>query len=279
MDLISEVTMKKKYPDGVHIISNDEYHSSEGLSRSGLWQFKKSPHHYWSEYLSGTREQTPPTPSMVIGELVHCMSLEPEQLVERYAVAPEINKRTKEGKAQWDEFEQSVVERVVITQQQYDVAQEMSINLRKNDTFNLLVDDALIEKSIYFTHESTGLQCKVRPDVWQSNIVADLKTTADASYRAFQLSAYKFGYFLQAGMIKEALRSVGENLEKFVIVCVENQKPYATALYILDDAAVEYGVNLFNTLMDKFKACHDKNEWPGYGFQTLCLTSYANYED
>ena len=39
------------------------------------------------------------TPAMILGELVHCMVLEPEKVPERYFIAPNVNGATKEGKA------------------------------------------------------------------------------------------------------------------------------------------------------------------------------------
>lgn len=264
---------------GIHTISNEVYHSSMGVSRSALWKLRKSPYHYWYEYLNPLFQKPNPTPSMIMGELVHCLALEPDEFCNRYAVAPELNKRTKEGKEKWIEFESANAHKTIVTNDVYLNAEIMSKNLKENDMFASLVDGADIEKSIYFIHQKTAITCKVRPDIWTGSLVTDLKTTADASYRGFQSSAYKYGYFLQAGMIHEALNSLGQRLEKFAFACVENKEPFATALYVLDEEAIDYGVQLFDKLMAKLNDCLLSGEWPCYEMQTLCVPNYANYED
>lgn len=265
---------KKKFDDGVHIISNDEYHSSHGVSRSALWTFKKSPYHYWWEYLRQPYESNSPTPSMCIGEYFHVDLLEPHLFSEKIAIEPDVNKRTNAGKKVLEEFMEANQGKTIVTLAQAEFANQMTFNLKRKELFLNLIEGAKIEHSIYFTHEPTGLQCKVRPDAWLGSIVTDLKTTADASYTAFQRSAYKFGYFLQAGMIYRAMESIGTPLEKFVNVCVENSEPFADAIYILDDDAIDYGVRLFDHLMAQFAECHEQDRWPAYPLQTLTIPAY-----
>jgi len=169
--------------------------------------------------------------------------------------------------------------KTIVTHDLIYQAAAMTSRLHKNDTFMALLDGAKIEHSIYFIHERTGLQVKVRPDIWNNGIVGDLKTTDSAAPREFQSSAYKYGYYLQAGMIHEALRSLGIKMEKFVLPCVEKKEPHLEALYVLEQAGIEYGINLFNKLMDDYAICLMKDEWPGYGIQLLALPAYAQYEE
>lgn len=271
--------MKEVFENGSHQITNENYHLSLGLSRSALWTFKKSPALYWHEYLNPDYVKPETTPAMLLGELVHNLVLEPEKFDDEFKVSPNLDRRTKQGKADWDTFLKETEGRNIITHDQFELAQMMQQRLIQNNTFMALLDNAKVEQSIYFTHDRTGLQCKVRPDIWNNNIVTDLKTTEDASPRAFQSSAYKYGYFLQAAMIHEALRSLGIKMDKFVFACVEKKEPYLEALYVLDQAALDYGLNLFNKLMDDYAACLIKDEWQGYGIQSLTLPNYANYED
>lgn len=264
-----------KIPDGVHDIDNDTYHSNSAISRSALWKYRVSPHHYWYEYKHKPYEPKPMTPALLVGELVHTMALEPHEVKTRYALAPNVDKRYKEGKAKWAEFQETVGTSTIVTCDQYDAAKEMADWLMRDDIFPKLVEGALIEKSIFFTHEPTGLQCKVRPDAWCGNIVTDLKTTADARYRNFQQSAFKYGYFLQAGMIHQALKSLDIEMEQFVFACVENSEPFGVATFILDDEAIDYGVSMFNDLMFKIAKSIETDTWDGYGLQTLSVPPYA----
>ena len=219
------------FENGVHDISNDDYHSSSGISRSALWKFKRSPLHYWDSYLNPDRLPSEDTPALIMGNLIHTVVLEPDLFEKRYIVAPEINRRTKLGKQEWDDFLNAAGDRTVITQEQNDKAFEIAARCVSNAYFRSLIQGTEIERSIYFTHPATGIQCKVRPDSWINAVVTDLKTTADASYKGFQSSAVKYGYFLQAGMINYALKSIGITLEAFAFAVVETAEPYLTEAF------------------------------------------------
>jgi exodeoxyribonuclease VIII len=272
---------KYKYDDGVFEITNDEYHSSAGLSRSALMKFRKSPYHYWYQYLSGEASHVEPTPALVFGELVHTLALEPHEADNRFVMAPSVDRRTKQGKLVWQAFMGSVESQglQIVKEEDLVLAKKMAGRVRDNTLVDSMLEDASVEFSIYFTHATTGIQCKVRPDIWNGGIVADLKTTADASYRAFQSSAYKYGYFLQAGMMQEALYSIGIDLEKFIFIPVEKEEPHAVGLYILDDEAISYGVKLFDDLMERVARCQEKNNWESYGIQNLCVPGYAKFDE
>lgn len=75
-----------------------EYHKSAATSKSQLDQFAKSPAHYLASLTTPRKE----TPAMRIGSIFHGMVLEPDRV--KIAVAPQCDKRTKEGKATWEAF-------------------------------------------------------------------------------------------------------------------------------------------------------------------------------
>ena len=85
-------------------LTNDQYRQERGISKSSLDYFDKSPAHYLSS-LSIKREETA---AMAMGTAIHTAVLEPDTFSDRYVIAPEnIDRRTKDGKAQWAELESS----------------------------------------------------------------------------------------------------------------------------------------------------------------------------
>lgn len=66
-------------------ISNDDYHSGPGISKSGLDLIARSPMHYWHAVNSANDNQ--PTAAQAIGTAAHCLILEPEQFAKRYCLA------------------------------------------------------------------------------------------------------------------------------------------------------------------------------------------------
>ena len=268
---------RRLYTDGTHIIPINDYHASHGISRSGLMEFKRSPHHFWYKRYNPVLDVNSNSPALCLGDLVHTLVLEPHKFDDEFIVQPKLDRRTNAGKFMFNQFQATVAGRVPVTYEQVELANVMKVAVL-GDKFasELLSYDSLIENSIYFTHKLTGIQCKVRPDVWLPGIVLDLKTSNDASFKAFQNSAVKFGYFLQAGMIHQAFESLGKNLEKFIFIVVEKDAPYAVATYVLDDEAIDFGVCQFNSLMKSYARCLQNELWPSYGFKVLSVPKWAD---
>jgi exodeoxyribonuclease VIII len=264
---------------GIFDLTNAQYHASEGLSRSGLWTFKQLPYKFWYEKISGQYEPPGDKEAFILGDVVHAMTLEPDTFNDRYMVMPNIDKRTKSGKELYAQVMLEAGNKTLVKPETMDLAHDMNRALMGNSTVCDLLRDAKMEKSIYWKHEATGLICKARPDIWQGRIVSDLKTTIDAGFRSFQASAYKYGYFLQAAMLYEALKSLGEPFHNFVFICIEKTKPHAIGLYMLDDDALQFGIDMFHALMERIAICYDKNVWPDYGISKLTIPKYATIDE
>lgn len=270
---------KQEFKDGIYEISNEEYHAAKGLSRSALWTFKQLPQKYWYEYLSGQFERPADKESYIIGSMLHTMLLEPQLFDDVYHVMPKVNRATKQGKIDYQEALEASQGRTLINQEQLIQVLAMADSLKEQDVVrDILAKGAIFERSFFWTDPDTGVQCKSRPDIWNSPLCADLKTTEDAGYRSFQSSAYKYGYFLQVAMIYEALKAHGFECEKQLFICVEKKPPYSVGLYLLDDEALQFGREQFRSLIRNFAECLEKEVWPDYGIQMLMIPKYATME-
>ena len=98
-------------------MTNTEYHNkTEYLSKSNLDLIRKSPAHY-KAFLDG--EKSKPTPAMVFGSLVHSVVFNEDN----FAVMPECDRRTKEGKAIYEQFlSESAGKELIVTSAQYETA-------------------------------------------------------------------------------------------------------------------------------------------------------------
>jgi exodeoxyribonuclease VIII len=266
---------KTVYPDGVYDISNDEYHSSEGISRSRLMLLDKSPYHFWYEVLSGQAVKRTATPSMNVGSAFHTLLLEPEKFPNEFAVAPVVDRRTSAGKEVWAAFNEQHSHKIILTAEQYQQTFIMVEQIKKHEIVQTLLDEAVFEQSVYWTDEETGLQFKTRPDIWSSKMVVDLKTTADANPFSFTRSALNYGYFIQAGMAFEGCKALGKPFEMFVILACEKDVPHVPAVFMMDDDALQFGIDQFNSYKRKLKKCIEENRWPGYPVQELSVPKYA----
>jgi hypothetical protein len=261
-------------------MSNEEYHSHSAISRSVLWTFRDLPQKYWYQYLSGEYVRPKESEDFAIGNAVHTMILEPELFDEQFFVTAKVNRATKVGKEAWSQALVNAGTRTILNTEQYAKINAMYNAVMGHDRAKQLFTGGVAEKSIFWTHEPTGIEVKARPDYLNQSkgLVVDLKTTASASPRDFQLSAFKYGYGMQSAMLFKALEAIGEPMQKMVFVCVEKTAPYCVGVYVLSDEFLEHSINQFEHLMIQFKECLDNDEWPGYPVQVLELPRYAKME-
>lgn len=267
---------------GIHNISIEQYHSGPGISRSGLELFRRSPLHYWHEYLNPEREQhvapevITKANALEFGNAFHTYVLEPEEFNKRYMVFDKADGRTKLGKEINQQAALTKGDRELIEAKAFQEIANMSRAINLSSTAKGLIDGAVYEKSLFWIDADTGILCKVRPDIWHSNMIVDLKTTANASPRAFSRSIHDYGYHMQCAMIHEALWSLRQqNFMNFLFVAVEKEAPYATAVYRLDEAAIVRGIEDFKKTLHELKACIDSDTWPSYPDGQINLPAYA----
>lgn len=75
--------------------SNKDYHSNSAVSKSTLCKMAINPEYYkWC-----LDNPQPPTDDLIVGSAFHKLVLEPDDFDKEFAVLPECNRRTKEGKA------------------------------------------------------------------------------------------------------------------------------------------------------------------------------------
>lgn len=270
--------MKKHYENGVHDITNNSYHDSMGISRSMLMDFKRSPHHYWYNHISGEYIKEEPTPAMNLGNAVHTLVLEPGLWHDEFLVIKQ-KTRPRKDTPPWQKIIEEAEGRTILTPDESIKASCMANSVLSNVHAKTLLNNCLVEQSIYFTHKETGLQCKARPDAMFNNLVMDLKTNADGSYRAFQAACVNYGYFIQAAMVKQALESIDVELDEFIFIGVEKEPPYCVSIYNLSCEALEYGEKLFNDIMLGIKYCLDNNNWPGYAVKEIFPPKWVRYDD
>ncbi len=262
---------------GIHDISIEQYHGGPGISRSGIMEFKKSPLHYWHKYLNPERAPTESTEAMAFGSALHTYILEPQTFEDRYHVWQKVNGRKPASNTNgWAEIVTAANGKLLICEEDLKPITDMHRAINQHPTARNMLEGGVNEKSLYWADKDTGILCKVRPDVLHANLVIDLKTSSDASFRTFQRDAFAFGYHIQCGMIAEALWALkGINMMNFVFVVVEKTEPYATVVYKLDENAVNKGREEFKKILFDIKECQASDSWTAYADATIDLPAYA----
>jgi hypothetical protein len=270
---------KKIFPVGVHDISNEDYHGSAGISRSGICQFKKTPHHYWYYYLNENKEASEESYSMFLGTALHVYLTETNCFWDRYVIKPEINKQSKAGKEESEKWESEHRHLIKLTNNDWDKIRYMTDSVIKNEDAYSLIVDALYEKSLYWIDEKTGLLCKARPDVWYPDLIVDIKTTGSGAKKDFENSIHKYGYYIQAGMILDSLKYAAlEEHQNYAFVIVENKEPYASGVYQLHEGDIYSGREDYKTALLGIAECYETNKWPQYKQTTVSRPRWATID-
>lgn len=257
------------------IMSMAEYQQAEGISNSGLAQIAKSPAHFqnWLKF------KTEPTKAMIFGSALHCALLEPDKFAASYTQAPDIDRRTKEGKANYALWESENAGRIPFTSDDFDKIRYMQDSFYSNSLVSGILKDALIERSMFWKDPKTGVVCKGRPDIVTSDgLVVDLKTTEDARPREFSNSVYNWRYHVQAAMyLSGVTASTQKEHKSFIFVAIEKTAPFAIAVYTADDHLLSNGRVQMEVDLETYAQCVKSNTWPAYPdvVQTLTLPAYA----
>ena len=261
-------------------ISNDEYHGGEGISKSGLDVFARSPLHYWSRYLDPKREAREPTPAMRLGTAIHTAVLEPGEFASRHHVAPEVDRRTKDGKIIWQDAMDTAVAAgaELISNADAQICMSITAVVRSHPTARKVFTTGEAELSCYWTDRETGILCKCRPDWLNLPLIVDLKSTEDASPEGFQRSAWNWRYWVQAAWYMDGVeQATGQRPDAFVFAAFEKAAPFAPAFYFADKDMIDMGRAEYRKLLRRLADCKASDTWPGYdtAVQPLAVPLWA----
>jgi exodeoxyribonuclease VIII len=260
------------------MLTNDNYHQDRThISASGLKQIAKSPRHYWNKYLNPAYKEEP-TAAMAFGNVVHTLMLEPKEFELRYAVAPDVNKTTKDGKAAYTAFAEANEGKEFISSKDFATATAMIEQAKLNPIITELLD--LSEKEAMHTFEILGVACKMKADAINifDGCIIDVKTCTDASPIGFGKDAYNLGYLLQAAFYLDGYYfATGKDLKRFIFIAMEKTAPYNVAIYEMDKEQIEIGRQQYLAALQTYKSCKAANKWHAYGdeIQPLQLPNWA----
>ena len=253
-------------------MSMPEYQAAPGISASGLNLIHRSPAHY-KENRDNPSESTA---AMIFGSMFHTLALEPELFKVEYAVLPSgLDRRTKEGKAIYADFQIENVGKQMVSADDYVAARNMVKGLRSHSRANQALAGGQAELSIFWqAHGPDGLiDCKSRLDyVTESGVIVDLKTTTDARIDPFSRQCWQLGYHRKAAFYMDAYKAMfGKEAEGFLFIALEKEPPYGTALYLLDETASDQGRREYIHDLNAYAECLKNDLWPCYPDEVMAI--------
>jgi hypothetical protein len=263
-------------------LSFDEYAAIQNAANhSTLEHFRQTPLHARHYMLTGGDEETA---ALRRGWATHAAVLEPDRFAAQFVAAPKVDRRTKDGKAAWADFQAANTDRLILTDEEMDLCQKLRAAVWSHPTAaEILAAKGMNEVSLVWKDAETEVDCKGRIDRICSyagwSCLVDLKTTRDAGRRAFESSVQRFGYHSQAAFYIDGAQAVApRDVErKWLWIAVETEAPYACAVYEIEDAALSMGRDEYRKHLRAYAECLRTGEWPGYpaGIDYCGLPSWA----
>jgi len=233
--------------------SNEEYHSHNSISASGLKIiYKQSVYHYLNQEPYTSK-------AMNFGTAVHSVLLDDE--VDLIKTLPQLDLRYKKDKQIKQDFIKKNKNKIIISHKENIALKNVIDNYRKHNTAMDIIDN-LDEKEYSYYGTIDGVPVRVRPDGIKFNKhIIDIKTCQDASPKAFRNAIYNFSYHLQACFYSEAL---GYDPANFRFIAVENKFPYQIEIYSMGETMIEYGKKAWRDALQKWKNYLDTGKVGGF---------------
>ena len=262
-------------------LSSSEYHDDKtSYSRSTIMEFAKSPFHYWSKYLNPSAPSPKRKKEWDLGTAFHTMILEPEKFNSQFAPKPPKVLLKDVGRPAYEEYKKCVEDlettnRIVISDEDYLDLVGMQRSLESNSQAMELIAGCAVEQSYFWVDEETDLRVKARPDLIDEMCYIDLKTISDASERAYQNEMVRYGYHVQAAIVRDAIRVIeNREIKLFFNICVEKSYPYCVVIYMIDLEAVDYGEQFYKQKLSDISSCIAHNRWESYQSKIIGLPKW-----
>lgn len=259
-------------PQIIHGLPEEEYHSREELSSSGIADYIASPLLFWHRHKNPEGPVKEETAALSIGSAFHCLVLEPEKFSTYFHVAPEKmpDRRTKAGKEEYAELLEAAEGAQILDYPDYVMIMRMRDALMQHPAASSLIgsiDSA--EASIFY--EYLGVKMRSRIDgICKGQFIVDLKTTLDASYSGFSRSIRKYNYYMQAFLYSKAYEiATGEPPKAFYFVCVQKNSPYNIGVYEADSVWMKYAEAQLQYYLPKIADSISRDYWPDYNNNSI----------
>lgn len=246
-------------------LSNEEYHSGPGISKSGLDLIAENPSAFkWQKNAPVDQDKLT---ALDMGTALHCIMLEPEEFADRFIIAPEFNRRTTAGKADEKEFLASCADsgKTVMTAEEGKALDIMRDSAMAHPTVRWLFEqEGNNEVSIFWEDDETVELCRVRPDrmLKDQPVIVDVKKVADMD--RFDRHVEEFRYHVQDAMYCEGYYKHFGVWPKFFFVAISSTISagrYPVDVFDLTPDWKEAGSDLFRKDLNTYHQCKKNNDW------------------
>ena len=202
-------------------VPNETYHEDRThVSSSLLKSIRKSPAAFLGNF--GGKWPKKDSDAMQFGRAAHCAVLEGSDVFFRqYKVMPDFGdlrfKENKANKTAWLlKLQQEAPLAIPVPKADFEAMQGVVESIISHaDAFNLLKNSAR-EVSGYYLCPSTGIRCRVRPDILSNDLsfLVDFKTTNDCTIHRFADKVAKMGWDFSLCMYASGVEAISGLMPK-----------------------------------------------------------------
>lgn len=282
-----------------------------GLSNSHIKHLKQSYNHYLAakkhardkieeqqegmiRNLSSSGTYAKDLDNLQFGCYVHDLILLPEQAKKKYKHfnPPKCDidgrkKEDREKKKHWHEtvyqpYMDSFIGMTAVNDKDYNKASSMVNSVLSHPLIKSILDSPDTKTEVSFLYKcNKGILRKCRADIFNDNLklpdgtpyclVADLKTTVDASPIGFSRAIANFDYDMQAAYYSDLISKVVNKPVNFCFIPVEKSEPHGTVILSTENI-IDVGRELYKSLIEYFLDC--KNNKTNKGYSTDVETAF-----
>lgn len=254
--------------------SDSDYFALPFISKSSLDLLNKSPANY-KYWLGKDREQTK---AMALGSAVHCAVLEPERFAETYVKAPDVDRRTSAGKAEWVAALRVNAGKLMLAPEDYETCLLMMQAVRSHPICSWVLAEGEAEMACVWKPGVDEVISKAKIDFLSTDYLVELKTTESAHPEAFAKSVISYRYHVQLAYYLDGLGiAAPQRKVKPIVIAVESRPPYHVSVFTPSSEMLSVGRSEYQKNLETYAKCLRENHWPGYPCEMRELSLPAWY--
>ncbi len=252
-----------------HVIEDADYRAMEGLNQSYLKKvYTHGVPHAENQRLNPMEK----TPALVMGSLFHTLVLEEDQFNNRYAVLPDLDRRTKEGKLLYAEFEAASGGKDLIKEAELATAMRMrdsaaplmyeGVRPDRTNAMNEVSYSGILEVEYKWKGEDERIELpfKIRCDMVvvlkedEKNIIEirDIKSLASLSDNDVIGSAKSHLWSMQCAFYRDVVYKHDVLNSRFVYVATEKEAPNMSRRYVCSEEMYQRGRAQYKQALVKY---------------------------
>ena len=242
-----------------------KYLELDAMNCSTLKKVAQSPLHAQHELVNPSE----PSTAFVIGDAFHGLVLEQQRFDAEYALGLDRGKRTKADKEAWEEWLAEHPNQTALKPEEWEAVHAMREAVLDHPTAaEIMAGDGENEITMVWEDPITGTLCKGRADrlttLRGESVIADLKSTIDASPEGWGRSSARFLYHCQAAWYLAGANELAPLERRFLFICCEKKAPYGVTVQELNADALKAGAKLNRVYLRRWLKCIKTQQFTGY---------------